>query len=69
MALVTRADHEYQLCSDPDCPRFPCRVYREGYVAGHADGSASGEAIGYARGVSDGYSQGHADGYAAGGDG
>jgi hypothetical protein len=48
-------DHpHYSDCPDADCPRFPCRVWREGYAAGHAAGYAAGAADGYAQGVSDG---------------
>jgi hypothetical protein len=44
-------DHpHYSDCPDADCPRFPCRVWREGYAAGYAAGAADG----YAQGVSDG---------------
>lgn len=50
-------EHFYETCSDDDCPRFPCRVYKEGYVRGYLDGMAAGEAAGYA----EGYSQGAAD--------
>ena len=46
--------HEYTTCEDEDCPRYPCRVYREGYTDGYGDGNAAG------------YAAGHADGYAAG---
>jgi hypothetical protein len=45
--------HDYQTCRDPDCPRFPCRVYKEGYAEGHS--------VGYAEGYADGF----ADGYTA----
>lgn len=55
-------EHDYRVCDDDDCPRFPCRVYKEGWADGHAAGSASG----YASGYSDGYSEGEADGYTAG---
>jgi flagellar biosynthesis/type III secretory pathway protein FliH len=60
MGVLTdaRTAHRYQACQDEDCERFPCRVYREGYAAGHA--------IGYAAGHADGYAEGHADGYTAG---
>lgn len=53
-----KADHEYQLCDDPDCPRFPCRVFKEGYAAGWQLGYVEGEATGYAQGYSDGYGEG-----------
>ena len=57
-----RTQHRYQTCRDEDCQRYACRVYREGFQAGHAAGSASG----FAQGQAAGYSEGHADGYAAG---
>lgn len=49
--------HEYTACDDEDCPRFICRVYKEGYADGYGDGNAAG------------YAAGHADGYAEGADG
>lgn len=49
--------HDYQTCTDPDCPRFPCKVYKEGAEAGHASGYASG----YGDGFADGYSAGSSD--------
>ena len=48
-----KADHDYQTCEDPDCPRFPCRVYKDGYERGHGDGEAAGFAAGYAAGAAD----------------
>ena len=45
-------NHDYRECfydSQPDrgraaqvCPRFPCRVYREGHQHGYADGYDDG---------------------------
>ena len=65
MAVLGKADtdkeHQYQLCNDDDCPRFPCRVYKEGYARGYQDGVITGYAAGYADGFSEGYSQGAAD--------
>jgi hypothetical protein len=52
-----KAEHDYHLCDDPDCNRFPCRIYKEGWDDGHAVGSASG----YTAGFAEGYSQGCAD--------
>jgi hypothetical protein len=50
-------DHpDYRECTDQDCPRFPCRVYREGYADGYGDGQAAG----YAAGAADGYAAGAA---------
>jgi hypothetical protein len=39
--------HEYTACDDEDCPRFICRVYKEG----RADGNAEGYQIGFADGL------------------
>ena len=50
-------DHDYRMCGDEDCPRFPCRVYKEGYARGYLDGSISG----YAQGFGEGYAQGAED--------
>jgi hypothetical protein len=57
-----KAEHDHQTCTDDDCPRFPCRIYKDGYRTGYDDGRAAGFAEGYAAG----YSDGEADGYAAG---
>jgi hypothetical protein len=55
-------DYRDCLWRDPACPRFPCRVYREGYQdgdqAGYARGWADGEAAGFAAGYSAGMSAG-----------
>jgi hypothetical protein len=52
MALPGRSDeHDYRACPDPDCPRFPCRVYREGWQDGYTQGWLEGEAAGYSAGV------------------
>ena len=54
MALRS-AEHDYRDCQDPDCPRFPCRVYKEGqsagYWRGYMDGESAGFAAGYAAGA------------------
>lgn len=54
LATGTSAEHRYELCRDEDCPRFPCRVYKEGYRNGYDDGYeegwAAGNAAGYAAG-------------------
>jgi hypothetical protein len=39
-------EHRYDQCGTEDCPRFPCRVWKEGYVRGYAEGSAAGYAAG-----------------------
>jgi hypothetical protein len=61
LTASTQAGHRYQACDDETCDRFICRVYREGFGAGHAAGSASGYAEGRADGYADGYGDGHAD--------
>ena len=77
MAVRRSADnHDYRECfydSQPDrgralqvCPRFPCRVYREGYEHGRHDGYLKGAADGYAKGYQAGYATGYDDGYAQG---
>ena len=61
-ALRSKTEHLYELCEDPDCPRFPCRVYKEGleagfrrgYDAGYADGFGAGYATGFAAGMASG---------------
>jgi flagellar biosynthesis/type III secretory pathway protein FliH len=47
--------HEYASCTDPYCPKYQCRVYREGLEAGRAEGHASGFAEGYAEGMNAAY--------------
>jgi hypothetical protein len=48
-------EHHYADCDDPDCPRFPCRVYKEGdrngYHRGKAEAQAGEYAAGYAAGA------------------
>ena len=50
--------HEYAACDDDDCPRFQCRVYKEGRADGEITGRQHGEADGYAKGYGDGFSDG-----------
>ena len=50
-------EHYYESCYDMDCPRFPCRVYKQGFADGYAAGTAAGQAEGYA----EGYAQATAD--------
>ena len=46
--------------SEEDCPRFPCSVYKEGYVRGYADGCGwTGTMAGMADGFAEGYAAGH----------
>ena len=54
-------EHRYSECGDEDCPRFPCRVYKEGYVRGYAEGFSRG----YEAGSADGFAEGFAAGLAA----
>ena len=51
---MARNTHDYRDCPDPACPRFPCRVYREGKGAGYMAGYLDGEVAGYAAGFSAG---------------
>lgn len=51
---IRNRDHLAQDCTDNDCPRFPCRIYREGFEAGFRQGYSAGEAAGYAAGYSAG---------------
>ncbi len=50
-----RNRHEYADCTDEHCPKFQCRVYRDGLAAGRAQGQAEGYAEGYAEGMSAAY--------------
>ena len=65
-AARTRNDHLYEDCEDPDCPRFPCRVYKEGIEVGYRRGYNKGYADGYTAGYADGFGAGMAAGYQAG---
>lgn len=57
--------HDYTACDDDDCPRFPCKLYKEGRGDGVEIGRQLGFAEGYAKGERDGYDQGFPDGIAA----
>jgi len=53
--MADRDGHpHYADCRDPDCPRFPCRVYAEGLEAGYQAGRQVGQAEGYAEGYAAG---------------
>jgi len=65
-AARTRNDHLYEDCEDPDCPRFPCRVYKEGIEVGYRRGYDEGYGDGYRDGYSAGWASGWAAGFAAG---
>jgi len=54
-------EHRYDQCGQDDCPRFACRVYKEGYVRGYQEGAAAG----YEAGLADGFAEGYAAGLAA----
>ena len=60
MGSVISADgrHDYQRCTDEECPRFPCQVYREGRDDGHRDGYDKGHAEGYEAGYKQGFAEG-----------
>jgi len=45
-----REQHDYAVCKDEDCERFPCKVYREGYGRGYEEGEAAGFQAGFAAG-------------------
>jgi hypothetical protein len=51
---ATGQQHDYQTCTDPDCPRFACKVYKEGHGDGRADGHAEGYVEGYVDGARSG---------------
>ena len=65
MGAVTSADgkHEYQRCTDADCPRFGCQVYKQGLAAGWEAGYAAGHARGYEAGYRAGFEAGYKQGY------
>lgn len=63
------ANHDYRECfqksagsrfsAPQDCPRYPCRIYREG----HTNGLEVGRQLGHAAGYGEGYTAGHHAGY------
>lgn len=57
-------DHDYRTCTDDDCDRYPCRIYKEGWwngwEVGRMVGFGEGHAVGYDKGWSAGYSAGAA---------
>jgi hypothetical protein len=52
--VARRDDHHYADCTDPDCPRFPCKVFKEGAAAGYRTGFMDGESVGFAAGFAAG---------------
>jgi hypothetical protein len=54
--------HEPTACKDDDCPRYGCKMYKQGYENGYGDGHGAG----YGAGRTDGRAEGYAEGYAAG---
>ena len=62
MPLRKAEQHDYFDCRDEECQRFPCKVYREGFIAGTAAGYGAGMAAGYAEGYSAGYQEGATEG-------
>ena len=61
--------HEPAGCTDEHCPRYPCRMYKEGKDdgrrEGYDEGHAKGHAEGYGEGWDAGYRKGFPDGMAA----
>lgn len=53
-ARKTPEKHDYQACSDKDCPRPLCVAFKAGWKAGFQEGNAQGYTIGYAAGFVDG---------------
>jgi hypothetical protein len=41
---LQRPAHDYQTCRDPDCRRYGCQAFRDGYDRGSADAQAMAEA-------------------------
>lgn len=46
--------HDYQACSDKDCPRPLCTAYKTGQRTGYQEGNEDGYGAGYATGFVDG---------------
>ena len=43
--------HDYRRCTDDNCPRFPCQVFKEGRQLGEDLGHARGHAEGVEAGL------------------
>jgi hypothetical protein len=52
--------HEPAECDDEDCPRYGCKMYKQGYQAGEADIAGAAYAAGRADGYSEGFQAGAA---------
>lgn len=60
--MAPRDDHpDPAQCADPDCMRWGCRKYKEGFADGAEQGFAAGHAAGRQEGFDEGYSAGRAD--------
>jgi hypothetical protein len=53
-ARKQRPQHDYQACSDQECPRPLCKAYRAGWQTGHQEGYEQGWQAGYDKGFPDG---------------
>lgn len=65
-AVTAGQAHRPSRCRDADCPRPPCRWYREGREDGYLDGYERGHERGYEQGYDTGFSNGYSAGYSAG---
>jgi flagellar biosynthesis/type III secretory pathway protein FliH len=68
MGVVSRGktpEHLAEACQDDDCPRFPCRIYKQGWRAGYDRGFREGYDDGYAAGYAAGYGAGYSAGAAS----
>jgi hypothetical protein len=50
--------HDYQACTDTDCPRPICVAFKTGYKTGHFDGFEQGFRIGWQQGYDRGFPEG-----------
>jgi hypothetical protein len=46
-----KSTHDYQACTDNDCPRPLCVAFKTGHKTGQADGYETGWQQGYDRGI------------------
>lgn len=54
--------HDYQACSDQDCPRPLCTAFKAGWKQGYDAGYEDGYSVGFERGYKEGYDKGFPDG-------